>query len=118
MVMAIETVIEKNPEYTYRYYNGSERRAFLAHHMSASVLAAYDKLIPLAFKADLFRYSIVYVEGGCYMDISFIFLDHLRHSIRPNDTFVSTLDGFSPNAALNSAFFCASSRNPILYATI
>ena len=26
MVLAIESVLENNPEYSYRYYNGSERR--------------------------------------------------------------------------------------------
>jgi mannosyltransferase OCH1-like enzyme len=118
MVMAIDTIIEKNPEYSYRYYNGTERRDFLVKHMSAVVVAAYDKLIPRAFKADLFRYSAVYVEGGCYMDISFIFVDHLRYSIHPNDTFISTPDGYFPDFDLNSAFFCASVRHPILLATI
>ena len=116
--MAIDTIIEKNPEYSYYYYNGAERRAFLEKHLSSTVVAAYDKLLPRAFKADLFRYSVVYIKGGCYLDISFIFVDHMRNSVHPNDTFISTPDGYYPDGDLNSAFFCAQARHPILQATI
>jgi mannosyltransferase OCH1-like enzyme len=36
--------------------------------MGGKYLKAYDTLIPNAYKADLFRYSVVYHYGGCYMD--------------------------------------------------
>ena len=78
MVMAIESMVEQNPEYAYQYYNGTERREFLKENMSPSILACYDKLIPNAYKADLFRYSIVYTHGGCYADIGFVFVRPLR----------------------------------------
>jgi mannosyltransferase OCH1-like enzyme len=82
MLLAIETTLEHNPEYGYRYYNGTERRNFVRDKMGPIVLACYDKLIPNAFKADLFRYSAIYTLGGCYTDIGFIFVGHLRDVIR------------------------------------
>jgi mannosyltransferase OCH1-like enzyme len=35
------------------------------------VLDAYDKLLPGAFKADLWRYCVLYKTGGIYLDIKF-----------------------------------------------
>lgn len=60
--------------------------------MGPTVLACYEKLIPKAYKADLFRYSVVYMKGGCYFDIGFVFVGHLRDSLLPTDAFVSTPD--------------------------
>lgn len=91
-LFAIETVVERNPEYEYRYYNATERREFLETHMSSAVVAASDKLIPNAYKADIFRYSAVYVNGGCYLDIGTVMLGHLQSVVRPTDAFVSSVD--------------------------
>jgi len=119
MVMAIESTLEQNPEYSYRYYNGSERRQFIKDNMSPTVLDCYEKLIPGAFKADLFRYSIVYIHGGCYADIGFVFVRSLRDALHSEDQFISTPDGLSPLVInLNSAFFCATPKHPILDLTI
>lgn len=86
--------------------------------MGSTVLQCYDKLVPNAYKADLFRYSVVYTLGGCYMDIGFVFVDHLRNTIRANDTFLTTQDGFPPLAEANPAFFCATKHNPIVHEAI
>lgn len=78
------------------------------------MLACYDKIVPNAYKADLFRYAVVYVHGGCYADIGFIFIRSYRFFIRSDDAFVSTPDAAPPQIGINSAFFCASQRHPIL----
>ena len=56
---------------------------FIKSHFSKRVLYAYDKLIPGAFKADLWRYCIIYINGGIYIDIKyeclhFKFIEHLE----------------------------------------
>lgn len=33
MVMAVESTIEANPEYEYRFYNSKERREFIKANM-------------------------------------------------------------------------------------
>lgn len=81
--------------------------------MGDTVLDCYDKLNPLAYKADLFRYSAVYTFGGCYMDIGFVAVDSLSDFIRPGYNFVSS-ENAPPDFALNSAFFCATSKHKIL----
>lgn len=57
-----DTVIEKNPDFNYRYFNTIDRRSFLDKHIEKVFADYYDKLIPKAYKADLFRLSAVYVR--------------------------------------------------------
>jgi mannosyltransferase OCH1-like enzyme len=84
--------------------------------MGATVLSAYDKLIPGAFKADFFRYVILYLYGGCYFDSGLIYLEHLRDTIRHGDTFVSSPDG--DRWFMNNAFICCTPQHPIIDITI
>ena len=46
----------------------SECRSFIAREYPPDVLMAYDRLIPTAFKADLWRYCVLYKYGGVYLD--------------------------------------------------
>ena len=41
---------------------------FIAREYPPDVLMAYDSLIPTAFKADLWRYCVLYKYGGVYLD--------------------------------------------------
>lgn len=45
--------------------------------MGDVVLSAYDKIMPNAYKADLFRLCILYVYGGCYIDFAEVNVDSL-----------------------------------------
>ena len=60
--------IQMNPEYKLFYFNDTDCISFLKEY-SPRCLNAYNKLIPGAFKADLFRYCILDSYGGCYSDI-------------------------------------------------
>ena len=46
----------------------SDCRSFIAREYPPDVLMAYDRLIPTAFKADLWRYCVLYKYGGGYLD--------------------------------------------------
>lgn len=59
--------IDLNPHFEYRFYDGVDRRKFMKE-MGGDYLKVYDTLLPNAFKADVFRYTVVYRYGGCYMD--------------------------------------------------
>ena len=45
------------------------------------VLNAYDSLIPGAYKADLFRYLVLYREGGVYLDCKSSTIIFLKYSL-------------------------------------
>ena len=49
-------------------FNDVDCREFIASEYPPDVLMAYDLLIPTAFKADLWRYCILYKYGGVYLD--------------------------------------------------
>jgi mannosyltransferase OCH1-like enzyme len=52
-------------------FHDAECRAFISREFPDDVLYAYDHLIPTAFKADLWRYCVLYKRGGIYLDIKY-----------------------------------------------
>ena len=48
-------------------------REFIRNEYPPDVLMAYDRLIPTAFKADLWRYCVLYIYGGVYLDVKLMF---------------------------------------------
>ena len=59
-----------NPNFTIRYYSDKDSREFIRNNFSKDIISAYDKLIPGAYKADMFRYCILYKNGGVYSDLT------------------------------------------------
>lgn len=60
-----------NADFQYMYFDDADCRAFIKKHFKPQVLKAYDKLVPCAYKADLWRYCALYILGGVYIDIKF-----------------------------------------------
>ena len=54
----------------YKYFDDNMCREFIKDNFNKKILQAYDLLIPTAFKADLFRYCILYLNGGIYGDLT------------------------------------------------
>lgn len=67
----VEKLKEQNPEFEHHLYDDHDCREFIKKHFSEKVLHAYNSLIPGAYKADLWRYCVLYIEGGIYLDIKF-----------------------------------------------
>ncbi len=63
----------------YYLYNDADCRAFIRSAFPPAVVAAYDRLIPTAFKADLWRYCVLYKFGGVYLDVKY------RWGVPPRD---------------------------------
>lgn len=71
MIKCVEKLKKDNPEFTYYFYDDNQCRDFIKDNYDETILNAYDKLIPSAYKADLWRYCILYKKGGIYLDIKF-----------------------------------------------
>lgn len=67
-----------NNEFNYFLYDDDECRNFIKDNFDSNVLNAYDKLLPGAYKADLWRYCILYLNGGVYLDIKFEPVDNFK----------------------------------------
>ena len=63
--------IEMNTFWEYRFYDNKTIDKYIKEHESEYVYNAFKKINPKfgAMLADLFRYIIIYHEGGVYMDI-------------------------------------------------
>ena len=75
-------------------FNDADCREFIAREYPPDVLMAYDRLIPTAFKADLWRYCVLYKYGGVYLDAKLGggVRRGVRRGVRP-PTAVTTFDG-------------------------
>ena len=62
--------IKLNPDFKIKYYSDKGSREFIKNNYSKEILSAYDSLIPGAYKADLFRYCVLYKYGGIYSDLT------------------------------------------------
>ena len=60
-----------NPEFNHYLYDENDCREFIKNNFNKDVLNAFDSLIPCAYKADLWRYCVLYINGGIYIDIKF-----------------------------------------------
>jgi mannosyltransferase OCH1-like enzyme len=72
----LETIFNKNKDKLkikkVYYYNDNECDQ-LMESMGYNVLKAYNMLIPTAYKADLWRYCVLYKYGGIYGDMTQLF---------------------------------------------
>jgi mannosyltransferase OCH1-like enzyme len=71
MKECVEKLKKDNPEFEHHLYDIEDCRKFIGKHFDKEVLNAYDKLKPLAYKADLWRYCVLYKKGGIYLDIKY-----------------------------------------------
>lgn len=67
----VEILKKQNPNFNHYLYDDNDCREFIKQNFHEHVLDAYDSLIPLAYKADLWRLCILFIKGGIYIDIKF-----------------------------------------------
>lgn len=80
---------EMNPDYEYEYYDNDKCRKFILNNMGFKTALTFDILKPGAFKADLFRYCVLYIRGGVYTDIDLVPLVPLDKIIDEEHNFFS-----------------------------
>jgi len=67
-----------NPEFNIQIFDCDERREFIKNNFTEDILTAYDILKPGAYKADLWRLCILYINGGIYIDIKFNCINNFK----------------------------------------
>jgi len=71
MKRVTETLKANNAELTHHLFDEHTAEAFIIANFHPRVAEAYRRLIPLAYKCDLFRYCALYINGGIYLDIGY-----------------------------------------------
>ncbi len=113
--------VTHNSNWEYNFYNEIERRGFIKNNFSISVLNAYDALIPGAYKADLWRYCILYVYGGVYADIKIIPCTSLDDILELDTEFTSAKERHGSHhlkGAIWNTFICSKPQHPFLKRSI
>jgi mannosyltransferase OCH1-like enzyme len=78
--------VENNPEFDYYLFSDADSRAFISANYDARVVKAFDSLRPGAYKSDLWRYCILYKQGGIYFDIKMVPLVPLKNILESHST--------------------------------
>lgn len=89
-----------HPEYSYVFFDSRARRQFIKEHFDSAVLDAYDGYVSGAFKADIFRYCWLYLNGGIYIDCKMINRIPFREIITADQEVFLCKDRI-PNAFIN-----------------
>lgn len=109
---AITSVKQSFSSHRYTLHNDESLRSFIARHFEREVVAAYDKLRPYAYKADLGRYCLLFQHGGWYADISVLMRQSVASMSPDIDLvyFADLGDGVTPDRSLFDV------SNSLLYA--
>lgn len=60
---------EKNPEITFKLYDDDEMDEFIQKNFDERIVKAYKQINLGVVKSDFWRYCILYINGGIYLDI-------------------------------------------------
>ena len=115
MANAIETFKTKNKCYNHAFYSDDMRREFILKNYNDDVLKAYDLLIPGAYKADLWRYCILNINGGIYIDADAVCLKSFKTLLEKIPTSIKYMSPRDVNSMhISNGFIYATANNPIL----
>jgi mannosyltransferase OCH1-like enzyme len=113
----LEENIQNNPEFKFDLYDNEMCRTFISKHFDENIVNVFDGLKPGAYKADLFRYCILYINGGVYMDIKLklhVKIEYLINKYK-GEIFVKDPDWYpdSCKRGCNNGFIICKKNNPI-----
>ena len=103
-----------NPKYKYRLFGNKECRRYIRTNFGEREAKAFDILAPGAFKADLFRYCVLYHEGGIYSDVDIEPLVPIEEFVSPEDDFVSIRERWEIPGVYQAFMVCQKPRLPFL----
>ncbi len=111
MTKAIDS-FKKQPGYTHVCWNDTECCNFLLNIFGDRYAKAYSMLVPGAYRADFWRYCMLYKFGGVYADAKTTCLRPLDEIIRPDDELVLVRD--IPKNCLLNGFIACKAGHPLL----
>jgi mannosyltransferase OCH1-like enzyme len=109
MQMAVNNLRASGPRFNYQLFDDNDCREFIQNNFDEAVLNAYDGLIPGAYKADLWRYCVLYKLGGIYLDIKYLPVNGFKLvNLLEKEYFCLDADG---NGIYNAIMSCKAGNN-------
>jgi hypothetical protein len=90
MYRTIYDNLNMNPCFDYYLFDDIDCAKFIKENFDSKVLCAFNNLVPGAYKADLWRYCVIYKFGGVYLDIKFKVKLDLKSYIEKYDQMLVT----------------------------
>ena len=116
---ALHSFAELNPEYEMRIYTGRDCEEYITQSFGEQELSAYQELNPYSYKADLFKFLVLYNEGGVYSDFRQICLKPFREYIPSDAKWFSTIDtGIKHNTGMACHLLAAAPKQPVFRTAI
>ena len=76
----------------YRFYSDDTARDYIRSHYPERFVSVFDTLLPGAYKADFFRYLVLFQDGGIYADIDVMLDANLDSFLTPDLAFFAPID--------------------------
>lgn len=109
----IDRSIGLTPEFDNYLYTDEDCYNFIKDNFEPNVLNAYRCLKPGAYKADLWRYCILYKNGGVYIDMKLELMTSFTEMIQSNRE-IFVWDKLAPDSfAVWNGFLATPPSNPI-----
>jgi mannosyltransferase OCH1-like enzyme len=98
---SLRAIRRANPDWSHRFYDDAEIRRFIDERYGPAALDYFDAINPSyrAARADLFRYLVIYAEGGVYLDAKSQPTRPLSEVIRPDDRYLISQWDNGPDGA-------------------
>lgn len=114
MSNAIKKIQILNPRFTYNLFDDTDCRNFIKENYNKNILSAFDTLKPGAYKADLWRYCVLYKKGGIYLDIKYVPVNGFKFiNLLEKEHWVLDADN---NGIYNALMVCNKGNNILLQA--
>lgn len=117
MAECVKSIKRDNPEFDHHLFTDEDCRKFIKDNFDKDVLDAYDTLVPGAFKADLWRYCILYEKGGVYLDIKYKCNEGVKlKDLATDNFFVREYNGEGTGLAekpIYTGFMISKPKNPV-----
>ena len=85
-------MLTQNPDFEHIIYTDEQMNDYMTSNAEKEILDLYWKMNHIVAKADIWRYTILYKEGGVYLDIDSQINKSLGTLIEDNDEAVITAE--------------------------
>jgi mannosyltransferase OCH1-like enzyme len=115
MMQSVIKLRKDNPQFKYNLFDDDDCKNFIKEHFGIKVYDAFENLIPGAYKADLWRYCILFKNGGIYVDIKFHTNNFNLKQLIDNDYFVKDRGGHweKDKIGIYNGFMIAKPKNQL-----
>ncbi|KAJ3043200.1 membrane-bound alpha-1,6- mannosyltransferase Initiation-specific [Rhizophlyctis rosea] len=95
----MQSLKDQNPSYTHQFYSDEDIATYMHAHLPPIQYAVWSSINVTIQRMDIFRYVVIYNEGGWYFDVDIHATTPITSWIdatNPNVSFIAGLEGICP----------------------